>query len=94
MAANNDSLQESILIRRAKRRLIGAFFILIILITLSFFFLQDRSQIDNPNQDIKVSFTDSDLKIKNDLDNPKPFLSFKIKSIEDLVNGTEQLLNY
>ena len=29
-----------------------------------------------------------------DLDNPKPFLSFKIKSIEDLVNGTEQLLNY
>jgi len=29
-----------------------------------------------------------------DLDNPKPFLSFKIESIDDLVNGTEKLLNY
>ena len=93
MAANNDSLQESILIRRAKRRLIGAFFILIILITLSFFFLQDRSQIDNPNQDIKVSFTDSDLKTKVDLDNPKPFLSFRLKSFDDIINGTEKLSN-
>jgi hypothetical protein len=26
--------------------------------------------------------------------NPKPFLAFKIKSIDDLVNGTEQLTNY
>ena len=29
-----------------------------------------------------------------DLFNPKPFLSFKIESIDDLVNGTEKLLNY
>lgn len=29
-----------------------------------------------------------------DLENPKPFLSFKIESIEDLVSGTEKLLNY
>lgn len=29
-----------------------------------------------------------------DLENPKPFLSFKIESIDDLVNGTEKLLNY
>lgn len=29
-----------------------------------------------------------------DLGNPKPFLSFKIESIDDLVNGTEKLLNY
>jgi len=28
------------------------------------------------------------------LPNPKPFLAFKIKSIENLENGTEQLLNY
>jgi DNA repair exonuclease SbcCD nuclease subunit len=28
-----------------------------------------------------------------DLENPKPFLSFKIKSIDDLVSGTEELLN-
>lgn len=29
-----------------------------------------------------------------DIDNPKPYLSFKIESIEDLENGTERLLNY
>ena len=29
-----------------------------------------------------------------DLENPKPFLVFKIKSIDDLVDGTEQLVNY
>ena len=29
-----------------------------------------------------------------DMVNTKPFLSFKINSIEDLVNGTEKLLNY
>jgi DNA repair exonuclease SbcCD nuclease subunit len=28
-----------------------------------------------------------------DLPNPKPFLKFQIKSIDDLVNGTEKLLN-
>jgi DNA repair exonuclease SbcCD nuclease subunit len=28
-----------------------------------------------------------------DLVNPKPFLSFKINSIEDLVDGTERLVN-
>ena len=29
-----------------------------------------------------------------DIENPKPFLSFKIESIDDLVDGTEKLLNY
>ncbi len=29
-----------------------------------------------------------------DLFNPKPFLSFKINSIDNLVDGTEQLVNY
>lgn len=29
-----------------------------------------------------------------DLENPKPFLSFRIESIDDLVNGTETLVNY
>lgn len=28
-----------------------------------------------------------------DLDNPKPFLSFKIKSFDDIVDGTEKLAN-
>jgi len=29
-----------------------------------------------------------------DLENKKPFLAFKIQSIDDLVNGTEKLVNY
>ena len=29
-----------------------------------------------------------------DLVNPRPFLNFKIKDIEDLEHGTEQLVNY
>ena len=29
-----------------------------------------------------------------DLHNPKPFLSFMIDSIDNLVDGTERLLNY
>ena len=29
-----------------------------------------------------------------DIDNPKPFLSFKIKSFDDLTTGTEKLVNY
>ena len=29
-----------------------------------------------------------------DLDNPKPFLSFKMKSFDDIVNGTEKLSNF
>jgi len=28
-----------------------------------------------------------------DLDNPKPFLSFKMKSFDDIINGTEKLVN-
>lgn len=29
-----------------------------------------------------------------DLDNPRPFLTFKITNIEDLEHGTEKLTNY
>lgn len=56
MASNNDSLNESILIRRAKRRLAGALTILIILFVLSVFFLQDRSEQKKINEEVKVSF--------------------------------------
>jgi DNA repair exonuclease SbcCD nuclease subunit len=36
---------------------------------------------------------DNDTYTFVDLSNPKPFLSFKINSIEDLVDGTERLVN-
>jgi len=37
---------------------------------------------------------DNDEYVFEDLPNPKPFLSFKIQSIDDLVNGKEKLVNY
>lgn len=37
---------------------------------------------------------DTNEYVFQDLPNSKPFLSFRIKSIDDLVNGTEKLVNY
>ena len=50
-----ESFHESVIIRRAKRRLIGAIVILIILFTLSMFFVKNIKSIDE-NKEIKVSF--------------------------------------
>ena len=50
-----ESFHESVIIRRAKRRLIGAIVILIILFTLSIFFVKNIKSIDE-NKEIKVSF--------------------------------------
>jgi len=55
MTDNKESFQENILIKRAKRRLLGALTILIILFILSIFFLQDRTEITTLNP-IKISF--------------------------------------
>tara|TARA_B100000768_G_scaffold181024_1_gene202595 strand:- start:907 stop:1425 length:519 start_codon:yes stop_codon:yes gene_type:complete len=50
-----ESFHESIIIKRAQRRLIGAITILIILFTLSLFFVKD-SDYKNTGNEIKVSF--------------------------------------
>ena len=55
MADNKESFQESILIRRAKRRLFGAAIILIALFILSIFFILFRTNINSKNS-IKISF--------------------------------------
>ena len=55
MADNKESFQESLMIKRAKRRLLGALSILISLFVLSIFFLQDRTEINSKNS-IKISF--------------------------------------
>ena len=80
MVANNDSLHESILIKRAKRRLVGAVTILIILFSLSIFFLQDRSQVKELNKNVKVSF----MQMGDDEINQSPDTFFKtVKKIEE-----------
>ena len=65
MADNKESFQESIMIRRAKRRLFGAVIILIILFGLSIFFLQDRTNI-NLKTPIKISFLEKNIDITID----------------------------
>ena len=50
-----ESFHESVIIKRAKRRLIGAVAILIILFTLSLFFVKDPKH-KKINNEIKVSF--------------------------------------
>ena len=55
MVSSKESFHESVIIKRAKRRLIGAITILIILFTLSVFFIKNSEQIDS-SKDIKVSF--------------------------------------
>ena len=55
MSDNKDTLQESILIKRAKRRLLGAITILISLIVLSYFFLEDPNEVKKITN-VKVSF--------------------------------------
>ena len=55
MSDNKDTLQESILIKRARRRLLGAITILISLLVLSYFFLEDPNEVKKITN-VKVSF--------------------------------------
>ena len=77
MADNKESFQESVMIRRAKIRQIGAVIILIILFFLSVFFLQDRTNINFKNP-IKISFleTNNEFIINSD--------SFKLQNLSKI----------
>ena len=55
MSDNKDTLQESILIKRARRRLMGATIILISVLVLSYFFLEDPNEVKKISN-VKVSF--------------------------------------
>lgn len=55
MSNNKDTLQESILIKRARRRLLGAITILILLLVLSYFFLEDANKVKKITN-VKVSY--------------------------------------
>ena len=67
MPSNEDPFSEAIQLKKAKKRLLGALIILIGLLILSYFFLEDRSLTHNQN--IKISFIDeSDSSINNSID--------------------------
>ena len=56
MMANEDPFSEAIQLKKAKKGLIGALVILVILLILSYFFLEDRLITDKQN--IKISLVD------------------------------------
>ena len=62
MPNNKESIQESVMIKRAKIRLSGAIIIFIILFILSIFFLNDRTNVNLKNP-IKISFLEKNNEI-------------------------------
>ena len=67
MPSNEDPFSEAIQLKKAKKRLLGAFIILVGLLIFSYFFLEDRSSTNSQN--IKISFIDEGgSSINNDVD--------------------------
>ena len=67
MPSNEDPFSEAIQLKKAKKRLLGALIILVGLLILSYFFLEDRSSTNSQN--IKISFIDEGgSSIDNDVD--------------------------
>ncbi len=67
MPSNEDPFSEAIQLKKAKKRLLGALIILLGLLILSYYFLEDRSL--NNSQNLKISFIDEgDSHINNDIE--------------------------
>ena len=90
MADNKESFQESVLIRRAKRRLFGAAIILIALFVLSIFFLQDRTNINEKNSK-KISFLEmnNEITVGSYRRKPQNFSQVEPKEIVKKFQGKE-----
>jgi len=74
MADSKESFHESLIIKRAKRRLIGAITILIILFTLSLFFIKNKGEIQS-NDKTKITFLEmgpASFSLKKNLDRVTP----------------------
>tara|TARA_B100001173_G_C15872781_1_gene498023 strand:+ start:122 stop:640 length:519 start_codon:yes stop_codon:yes gene_type:complete len=97
MIDTKESFHESLIIKRAKRRLIGAITILIILFTLSLFFIKNTSEINN--SEIKVSFLEMGQASFSGLKKPEKLQTNKTNPIklsnktnlEDLENDNTKL---
>tara|TARA_B100000787_G_scaffold161851_1_gene142041 strand:- start:930 stop:1445 length:516 start_codon:yes stop_codon:yes gene_type:complete len=92
-----ESFHESVIIKRAKRRLLGAITILIILFTLSLFFVKNSGQI-KVNNEIKVSFLEmgpasfsrkDDLKKIKVIDSDSDLLAKEINRIDKPKNNNK-----
>jgi hypothetical protein len=57
MSNSKDSVSNLLLIKRAKRRLVGAIIILIILLSLSIFFVKNKTEAMKSN--LKISFLET-----------------------------------
>ena len=88
MVDSKESFHESLIIRRAKRRLIGAITILIILFTLSLFFIKNKGQVDSIDE-IKISFLEMGKASFSDKKNTEESVYIKSdsESVEKNKNG-------
>jgi len=99
MSDNKDTLQESVLIKRARRRLLGAITILISLLVLSYFFLEDPNEVKKISN-VKVSFLSISEKSLN-LDQRNKRVDFesvqnqvlKMEDLKDKQANVEKKLN-
>ena len=91
MADSKSSFHESVIIKRARRRLIGAVAILIILFTLSIFFVKNTKQIDI-SKEIKVSFLEmgpASFKIDENIEK-KEFVGLGSERLKNKTNSVKK----
>ena len=97
MADFKEPFHESVIIKRAKRRLIGAVSILIILFVLSIFFVKNRDLIEADHKEIKVSFLEmgeASFSSKNDLEQIENIdinKTFKMEGIQFKINTKDSI---
>jgi len=94
MAVLKESFHESVIIKRAKRRLIGAITILIILFTLSLFFVKNTGQAE-VNKEIKVSFLEmapASFRIKDNIERVE-FVKLRTEGVQKKTNSVNKVEN-
>jgi cell division protein FtsN len=94
MSELKGSFHESVIIKRARRRLIGAIAILIILFTLSLFFVKNTEKKDTRNK-IKVSFLEMGSASFNRKENieKKEFIELSSEGLKNKTNSVKKLEN-
>jgi hypothetical protein len=64
MNNSTNVVNKAVLIKRAKRRLLGAFTILILIIILSYFFVKNEHEVIRDN-DVRISFLELPISNNN-----------------------------
>ena len=94
MTGLKESFHESVIIKRAKRRFVGAITILILLFTLSLFFVKNTGQTE-VNKEIKVSFLEmgpASFNIKKNIEQIE-FIKLNSEGLQKKTNTVKKTKN-